>query len=111
MSGAKYVETFLATPKYLVVLFVEQPASTSSKFFTISTEFDKNISDWSLDYTNHKNGIDICLRLVKCPKNSCQKVPIFLEILENKVIQKLKLQKIVITKKCAPKNDILKRKK
>ena len=25
------------------------------KFFIISTEFDKNISDWSYDCTDHKN--------------------------------------------------------
>ena len=28
------------------------------KFFIMSTEFDKNISDCSYDCTDHKNGID-----------------------------------------------------
>ena len=38
------------------------------KFFIMSTEFDKNISDWGYDSTDHKNGIDFFLRLVKWPK-------------------------------------------
>ena len=28
---------------------------TYDKFFTMSTEFDKNISDWRYDCTDHKN--------------------------------------------------------
>ena len=42
----------------------------------MSTEFDKNISDWSC--TDYING-----------KNNCWKKPIFLEVLEKKVFQKL----------------------
>ena len=41
----------------------------------MSTEFDKNISDWSYDYTDHKNGIAFFMRLIKWPKiaiNKCQ---------------------------------------
>ena len=29
------------------------------KFFITSTEFNKNTSDWSHDYTDHKNGMDL----------------------------------------------------
>ena len=38
------------------------------KFFIMSTEFDKNNSDWSYDCNDHKNGIDFFMRLVKWPK-------------------------------------------
>ena len=38
---------------------------TNSKFFIMSTEFDKNISDWRYDCTDHKNDIDFFMRLVK----------------------------------------------
>ena len=34
----------------------------------MSMEFDKNISDWSHSCTDHKNGIDFFMRLVKWPK-------------------------------------------
>ena len=34
----------------------------------MSTEFDKNISDWKYDCTDHKNGFDFFMRLVKWPK-------------------------------------------
>ena len=34
------------------------------KFFIMSTEFDKNISDWSHDYTDHKNVNDFFMSLV-----------------------------------------------
>ena len=44
-----------------------------AKFFIISTEFDKNISDWSYDCTGHKNGIDFLMRLVKWPKIDLKK--------------------------------------
>ena len=32
------------------------------EFFIMSTEFDKNISDWSYDCTDHKNGIEFFMR-------------------------------------------------
>ena len=35
------------------------------KFFIISMEFDKNISDWRYDWTDHKSAIDFFMRLVK----------------------------------------------
>ena len=38
--------------------------ATACKFFIMSTEFDKNITDWSYDCTDHKNGIDFFMRLV-----------------------------------------------
>ena len=44
------------------------------KFFIMSMEFDKNISDWSYDCTDHKNDIDFFMRLVKMAKNRRQKV-------------------------------------
>ena len=34
----------------------------------MSTEFDKNISDGNYDCTDHKNGFDFFMRLVKWPK-------------------------------------------
>ena len=43
------------------------------KFFIMSTEFDKNISDWGCDSTDHKNGIEFFLRLVKWPKIDVKK--------------------------------------
>ena len=36
-------------------------------------EFDKNISDWSHSCTDHKNGIDFFMRLVKWPKIDVKK--------------------------------------
>ena len=39
----------------------------------MSTEFDKNISDWSYDCTDHKNDIDFFMRLVKWPKIDVKK--------------------------------------
>ena len=39
----------------------------------MSTEFDKNISDWRYDCTDHKNGFDFFMRLVKWPKIAVKK--------------------------------------
>ena len=50
---------------------------TSGKFFIMSTEFDKNISDWSHDCTDHKNGNDFFMSLVKWPKITVKKSQIF----------------------------------
>ena len=47
--------------------------TTIRKFFIMSTEFDKNISDWSYDCTDHKNDIDFFMRLVKWPKIDVKK--------------------------------------
>mgnify|MGYP007048339056 CR=1 FL=1 len=44
-----------------------------SKFFIVSTEFDKNISDWRYDCTDLKNGFDFFMRLVKWPKITVKK--------------------------------------
>ena len=43
------------------------------KFFIMSTEFDKNISDWKYDCTDYKNDFDFLLRLVKWPKIAVKK--------------------------------------
>ena len=43
------------------------------KFLIMSTEFDKNISDWSYDCTDCKTGIDFFMRLVKWPKIAVKK--------------------------------------
>ena len=40
-------------------------AAHYSKFFIMSTEFDKNISDWRYDCTDYKNGFDFFMRIVK----------------------------------------------
>ena len=47
------------------------------KFFIMSTEFDKNISDWSHYCTDHKNGNDFFMSLVKWPKIAVKKSQIF----------------------------------
>ena len=47
------------------------------KFFVMSTEFDKNISDWRHDYTDYKNGKDFFMSLVKWPKIAVKKSQIF----------------------------------
>ena len=43
------------------------------KFFIMSTEFDKNISDRRYDCTDHKNAFDFFMRLVKRPKIAVKK--------------------------------------
>ena len=43
-------------------------AGATCKFFIMSTEFDKNISDWRYDCTDYKNGFDFFMRLVKWPE-------------------------------------------
>ena len=40
------------------------------KFFIMSLEFEKNVSNWSHD---HKNGMDFFMRLVKWPKIAVKK--------------------------------------
>ena len=47
------------------------------KFFIMSTEFDKNISDWSHYCTGHKNGNDFFMSLVKWPKIAVKKANFF----------------------------------
>ena len=42
-------------------------------FFIMSTEFDKNISDWSYEFTDHENGIGFFMRLFKWPKIAVKK--------------------------------------
>ena len=39
----------------------------------MSTEFDENISDWGYDCTDHKNGFDFFMRLVKGQKIAVKK--------------------------------------
>ena len=50
-----------------------RPIAALCKFFIMSMEFDKNISDWSHSCTDHKNGIDFFMRLVKWPKIDIKK--------------------------------------
>ena len=69
------------------------------KFFILPTKFDKNISDWSHDCTDHKNGIDFFMRLVKWPKIADKKKPNFLEMLGTKVVQFWCYTKLIKTKK------------
>ena len=72
---------------YLQLIFKLTSADISwSKFFIMSTEFDKNISDWSHYCTDHKNGNDFFMSLVKWPKIAVKKAN-FLEILGTKVVQ------------------------
>ena len=51
--------------------------SYESKFFIMSKEFTKNISDWRCDCTDYKNGFDFFLTLVKWPKLAVKKSQIF----------------------------------
>ena len=52
---------------------LDEQHSLIGNFFIMSTEFNKNISDWSHSYTDHKNGIDFFMRLVKWPKIAVKK--------------------------------------
>ena len=45
-----------------------QLSNPRSKFFIMSTEFDKNISDWGYDSTDHKNVIDLSWDLLNGQK-------------------------------------------
>ena len=55
-----------------------------SKFFMMSMEFDKNISDRRHDCTDYKNDLDFILRLVKWPKIAVKKGQIFQKFQEQK---------------------------
>ena len=55
-----------------------QVMDAEGKFFIMSTEFDKNISDWRYDCTDHKNGFDFFMRLVKWPKIAVKKCQNFI---------------------------------
>ena len=72
------------------------PLLTTCKVFIMWTEFYKNISDWIHDYTDHKNGIDFFMRLVKWPRIAVK--PNFLEILETKIVQFWYYTKLIKTK-------------
>ena len=72
------------------------------KFFIMSMELDKNISDSSHDCTNHKNGNDFFMSLVKWPKIAVKKAKI-LRNFRNKSRSILMLHKIDKNKKVAPK--------
>ena len=48
-------------------------AGSGGKIFIMSTEFDKNISDWRYDSTDHKNEFYFFMRLVKRPKIAVKK--------------------------------------
>ena len=48
-----------------------------SKFFIMSTEFDKNISDWRYNCIGYKNDLVFFLRLLKWPKIAVKKSQIF----------------------------------
>ena len=61
-------------------------AINQGKFFIMSTEFDKNISDLCHDPTDHKNGNDFFMSLIKWPKQLSKK-PFFLEIQEQKLFK------------------------
>ena len=52
-----------------------QKCGTDCKFFIMSTEFDKNISDGRYDCTDYKNDFDFFL--VKWPKIAVKKSQIF----------------------------------
>ena len=58
---------------YHVIGLKTQSLGHSHKIFIMSTEFDKNISDWRYDCTDHKNEFDFFIRLVKRPKIAVKK--------------------------------------
>ena len=66
------------------------------KFFIMSTEFNKNISDWSHSYTDHKNGIDFFMRLVKWPKIAVKKCQ---NLIFKVNFQRQKINRIFLKKK------------
>ena len=70
----------------------------NGNFFIMSIEFDKNISDWSLNCTDHKNGNDFFMSLVRWPKIAVKKSQFFLETLGTKVVQFLCYTKLLKTK-------------
>ena len=55
----------------------------TGKFFIISTQFDKNISDWSHDCTDHNNDNDFFMRLDKWLKIDVKKCQNLIFIVEN----------------------------
>ena len=61
------------TPRSMLLRWRQRLIIDKSKFFIMSTEFNKNISDWSHSYTDHKNGIAFFMRLVKWPKIAVKK--------------------------------------
>ena len=50
----------------------KHPQNTNSKFFIMSMEFDKNISDWRHDCTDYKNDLDFFPRTCEMAKYSRQ---------------------------------------
>ena len=85
-------------------------AQHNSKFFIISTEFDKNLSDWRHYCTDYKNDLDFFLRLTKWPKIAAKKAKFFRNF-RNKSCSILMLQKNRKNKKCAPKLILFNEKK
>ena len=65
------------TKNFVVIWFqvktLLEQNSAFSKFFIMSTEFEKNISDWRHDGLDHKNGFDFFMRLVNWPKIAVKK--------------------------------------
>ena len=70
----------------------------TSKFFIMSPEFDKNISDWWHDCTDYKNDLDFFLRLGKWPKIAVKKKAKFFRTFSNKSRSILVLHKSIKTK-------------
>ena len=76
--------------------------AASSKFFIISTEFNKNIIERSHGCQHHKNEIDFFMRLDKWPKIAVNK-EFFFRNFRNKSCSILMLNKNGKNKKCSPK--------
>ena len=68
---------FLNVLTRLDIVRQKHDVTATSKFFIMSMEFDKNISDWWHDCTDYKNDLDFFLRLVKWPKKAVKKRYIF----------------------------------
>ena len=69
-AGSAMHAQILADQSYLNQSWQNMP---TSKFFIMSTEFDKNISDRRYDRTDRKNGFDFFMRLTKWPKIAVKK--------------------------------------
>ena len=66
------------------------------KHFIMSTEFDKNISDWRYDFTDCENGFVFSMRLVKWPKIAVKKCQ---NLIFKVNFQRQKINRIFLKKK------------
>ena len=69
----RYTNFLWLSEDWLKIVWWLSELTAWCKFFIMSTEFDKNISVWRYDCTDHKIGFDFFMRLVKWPKIAVKK--------------------------------------